>query len=180
MKYTAAVTPTGVLRVVTEIDELRIDTMDLRIGMFVCRLDRSWEGTPFPLQGVELRSLQDIKAIRELCKFVYIDTHRAVADGPQPVLTRENLSASRFRTGIAYVDRASVEEELPLAQEALKSAAEMVDRIYNDIASGRELSAEDVEQAVRPLVASVLRSADAFLYVESLRRHDSYSYSHAI
>lgn len=165
---------------VTEIDELRIDTKDLRIGMFVCRLDRSWEGTPFPLQGVELRSPEDLQAIRELCKFVYIDTHRAVVDGPRPVLTRENLSESRFRTGIAYVDRASVEEELPRAQEALKSAAAMVDRIYNDIASGRELSAEDVEQAVRPLVASVLRSADAFLYVESLRRHDSYSYSHAI
>ena len=165
---------------VTEIDELRIDAMDLRIGMFVCRLDRPWEGTPFLLQGVELRNSADIEAIRELCKFVYIDTHRAVVDGPMQVLTRDKLAPSRFAAGIAYVDRASIEEELPHAQEALKSASEMVDRIYNDIASGRELSAEDVEQAVRPLVASVLRSADAFLYVESLRRHDSYSYSHAI
>jgi HD-GYP domain-containing protein (c-di-GMP phosphodiesterase class II) len=30
------------------------------------------------------------------------------------------------------------------------------------------------------LVHSVLRSADAFLYIEGLRKHDSYSYSHAI
>jgi HD-GYP domain-containing protein (c-di-GMP phosphodiesterase class II) len=169
-----------VQRVVTEIDELRIDTMDLRTGMFVCRLDRPWEGTPFPLQGVALRNSADIKAIRELCKFVYVDTHRAVVDDPLPVLTRDKLAPSRFATSIAYVDRASVEDELPRAQDALKSAADMVDRIYSDIASGRELSAEDVEKAVRPLVASVLRSADAFLYVESLRRHDSYSYSHAI
>jgi HD-GYP domain-containing protein (c-di-GMP phosphodiesterase class II) len=167
-------------RVTTEIDERRIDAKDLRIGMFVCRLDRSWEGTPFPLQGVELRSPEDIQTIRELCQFVYIDARREAVEGTHKVLTREKLAPSRFRTGIAYVDRASVEEELPRAQTALKNAAEMVDRIYADIASGRELSAEDVESAVRPLVTSVLRSADAFLYVESLRRHDSYSYSHAI
>jgi HD-GYP domain-containing protein (c-di-GMP phosphodiesterase class II) len=166
--------------VVTEIDERRTDTIDLRIGMFVCRLDRPWEGTPFPLQGVELRSEADITAIRELCQFVYIDAHREVVDGPRQVLTRAKLAPSRFRAGIAYVDRASVEEELPRAHDALKNASEMVDRIYADIASGRELSVEYVEQAVRPLVASVLRSADAFLYVEGLRRHDSYSYSHAI
>src|SRR6185312_1003175 len=34
--------------------------------------------------------------------------------------------------------------------------------------------------AVRPLVTTVLRSADAFFLVEGLRRSDSYSYSHAI
>ena len=166
--------------VVTEIDERRIDTMDLRIGMFVCRLDRPWEGTAFPMQGVELRSEADIRALRELCQFVYIDVHREVVDSRGKVLTRASLSAARFKTGITYADKASIEEELPRAHNALKNASEMVDRIYNDIASGRELSVEYVEQAVRPLVASVLRSADAFLYVEGLRKHDSYSYSHSI
>ena len=33
---------------------------------------------------------------------------------------------------------------------------------------------------MRPLVASVLRNADAFFWVEGLRDHDSYSYSHAV
>jgi len=56
----------------------------------------------------------------------------------------------------------------------------MVDRIFEDVTSGRELSVEHVENAVRPLVASVLRSADAFFWIEGLKGHDSYSYSHAI
>ena len=181
MKYTAAVIGQQWGEcVVTEIDERRIDTMDLRIGMFVCRLDRPWEGTPFPLQGVELRSEADVRALRELYQFVYIDAHREVVDSRGKVLTRESLSASRFKTGIIYADKTSIEDELPRAHNALKNASEMVDRIYKDIASGRELSVDYVEQAVRPLVASVLRSADAFLYVEGLRKHDSYSYSHSI
>jgi HD-GYP domain-containing protein (c-di-GMP phosphodiesterase class II) len=166
--------------VLTEIDERRIDILDLRVGMFVCRLDRPWEGTPFPLQGVEVRSDDDIRALRELCQFVFIDAHREVVDTRALALTRASLSASRFKTGIVHKDKANVVEEVPRAHKALENASQMVDRIYSDIASGRELSVEYVEQAVRPLVASVLRNADAFLYVEGLRRHDSYSYSHSI
>jgi len=166
--------------VITEIDERRIDAIDLKVGMFVCRLDRPWEGTPFPLQGVELRSEADIKAIRDLCHYVYIDALRQAVDTSRAVLARESAAETRFRSSVTYVDRATVDEEMPHAVEALANATAMVDRIYADVSSGRELSAEYVENAVRPLVSSVLRSADAFLYIEGLRKHDSYSYSHAI
>ncbi|HEX6831961.1 MAG TPA: HD-GYP domain-containing protein, partial [Rudaea sp.] len=87
---------------------------------------------------------------------------------------------SRFANAHNYVDQTTIEEEVPRAREALRVATDMLDRIYVDITSGRELPIEDVERAVRPLVASVLRSADAFLYLEGLRRHDSYTYGHAI
>jgi HD-GYP domain-containing protein (c-di-GMP phosphodiesterase class II) len=103
-----------------------------------------------------------------------VDNHR------RQILARTSLQDARFRRTTTYTDRASVEDELPRAREALQTASEMVDRLYLEIASGRELSIEYVEQAVRPLVASVLRSADAFLYLEGMRRHDSYTYGHAI
>ncbi|HEX6833163.1 MAG TPA: DUF3391 domain-containing protein, partial [Rudaea sp.] len=60
----------------TEIEESRIDTADLQIGMFVCRLDRPWEDTPFPLQGLELRTREEIAELRALCRFVFIDARR--------------------------------------------------------------------------------------------------------
>lgn len=163
-----------------EIEEQRMDVDDLRLGMFVCRLDRPWEETPYLLQGVGLSSTEDLEAIRALCRHVYIDRRRQVVITPRPALTRTTLSEARFKNTIRYVDKIPVEEEAPRAHAALDTAAVMVDRIFEDIVSGRELSVEHVEQAVRPLVASVLRSADAFFLVEGLRRHDSYSYSHAI
>lgn len=167
-------------KVATEIEESRIDTADLRVGMFVCRLDRPWEGTPFPLQGLELHTEDDVRAVRELCRFVYIDAHRELIDHRRQLLTRGNVQEARFKRSATYADKVSVEEELPRARDALRTARDMVDRIYVDIASGRELSVEQVEQAVRPLVASVLRSADTFLFLEGMRRHDSYTYGHAI
>jgi HD-GYP domain-containing protein (c-di-GMP phosphodiesterase class II) len=163
-----------------EIEERRIDVAELQLGMFVCRLDRPWEETPFLLQGVALTRLEDIETLQRLCHEVYIDTRRAVPPDTLPALTRTDVSRYRFNSSTRYADLAPVEEEAPRARAALDNASRIVDGLFEDITSGRELSVEHVEQAVRPLVDTVLRSADAFFLVEGLRRSDSYSYSHAI
>lgn len=163
-----------------EIEEQRMDVTDLRLGMYVCRLDRPWEETSYPLQGVGLTSPEDLAGIRAICQHVYIDLRRQMAITPRPALNRTTLSGTRFKDTVHYGNTTPVEEEAPRAHAAFDHASEMVERIYQDITSGRELSVERVEQAVRPLVASVLRSADAFFLVEGLRRQDNYSYSHAI
>ena len=40
-----------------------IDIADLRIGMFVTRLEVAWSATEFPLQGILIRNRQDILKI---------------------------------------------------------------------------------------------------------------------
>jgi len=165
-----------------ELEERRMDVADLQVGMYVCRLDRPWEETPFPLQGVELTCQENIQALRTYCRHVYVDARRLVNE-PHPqasVLIRSQVSKQRFDAAASYASAVPIETELPHAQKALDNAIAMLDRIYDEVSSGRELSAEHVESAVRPLVASVLRNADAFFWVEGLRDHDSYSYSHAI
>jgi hypothetical protein len=159
-----------------ELEERRTEVADLQIGMFVCRLDRPWEETPFPLQGIELARDEDLETLRRLCRVVYVDARRQVAYDSHRALLRTELSRGRFRNTTHYIDLAPVEEEAPRARAALNGASRMVDKIFEDINSGRELSVEHVEQAVRPLVSSVLRSADAFFLVEGLRRQDSYSW----
>ena len=163
----------------TEIEERRVEVDELQLGMYVCRLDRPWEGTPFVLQGLELASNDDIMAVRELCSFVYVDARREIA-GDATALRRTKLSENRFDRAATYANTVTVDEELPRARAALENAAALVDQIFEDVTSGRDLSVEKVEQAVRPLVASVLRSPDAFFWIEGLRGHDSYTYRHSI
>lgn len=165
---------------VFEIEEQRLAVDDLRLGMFICRLDRPWGETPFPLQGVSLTKHEDLDTIRTLCRYVYIDRRRQVPVTVQPALTRTSLSGTRFRSSVTYADTIAVRDEAPRAHKALDNASAMVDEIFADVVSGRDLSVERVERAVRPLVASILRSSDAFFLVEGLRRRDSYSYNHAI
>ena len=169
-----------VQRVASELEERRLDVADLQIGMFVCRLDRPWAGTSYPLQGVELLTEDDLSAIRALCEHVYIDARRQILPSEPHALTRTCLDDSRFKRTIEYADQAAVADEAPRARDAFAHATALLDRIFEDVTRGRDLSVEQVESAVRPLVASVLRSADAFFWIESLKGHDSYSYSHAI
>ena len=166
----------------TELEEIRVDTASLIVGMFVSRLDRPWVGTPFPLQGFEVRTEDELRTLRELCKYVYIDRQREIGPGRRPLLTltRGDGSDARFMRVTTYANTVSIEEEMPRAREALRATSELLDQIYADVTSGRELSVEQVEKVVRPLVASVLRSADAFLFLEGMRRHDDYIYGHAI
>lgn len=165
-----------------ELEERCMDVADLQVGMYVCRLDRPWEETPFPLQGLALTSTESIQALSAYCEHVYIDARRLVADPPPQasVITRAQVSTQRFDASTRYASAVPMDTELPHAHEAWDNATAMLDRIFEDVTSGRELSAEHVEKAVRPLVASVLRNVDAFFWVEGLRGHDSYSYRHAI
>jgi len=163
-----------------EIEERRIDVADLQLGMFVCRLDRPWEETPFALQGVALTRLEDIETLQQLCREVWVDARRLVPPDAPQALMRADAPRHRFSSRTHYADLAAVEDEAPRARAALENASQIVDGLFEDVTSGRELSVERVEKAVRPLVATVLRSADAFFLVEGLRRSDSYSYSHAV
>lgn len=57
-----------------------VSTQDLRIGMFVADLDRSWLGTPFVLEGFLIKSPDDINTLRKYCQFVHIDHSRSTGE----------------------------------------------------------------------------------------------------
>ncbi|HMW72525.1 MAG TPA: DUF3391 domain-containing protein, partial [Cellvibrionaceae bacterium] len=53
---------------------------DLRVGMYVAKLDRDWLETPFILQGFVLESQEDVDIVAEYCSYVYVDTvYKALA-----------------------------------------------------------------------------------------------------
>jgi HD-GYP domain-containing protein (c-di-GMP phosphodiesterase class II) len=58
----------------------KIYSKDLKVGMFVADLDRPWVDTPFLLQGFLIENADQIKALREHCKYVVIDRARSTGD----------------------------------------------------------------------------------------------------
>jgi len=46
---------------------IKIHVYELKIGMFVSELDIPWEQSPFLLQGFDLKSQADIKAVQDGC-----------------------------------------------------------------------------------------------------------------
>ena len=51
----------------------KIDPNDLQPGMFIEELDRPWLETPLEFQSFYIRSLGDVKWIRENCSYVLVD-----------------------------------------------------------------------------------------------------------
>ncbi len=157
----------------------------LQLGMYVHRLDRDWLETPFPIQGFFVSSAEDIEVLRRYCQHVFVDIERKwpaqdqrllrpVADGAQPV------GAEALRGQVRYSDSVSLNAEVERARAANQNATRIAAQIIEDVRAGRKLSAERVQDAVAPIVESVLRNADAFFWVSSLLRRDAYLYSHAV
>lgn len=171
------------------IEEREIGVNEVAIGMFVCRLDRPWTETPFPLQGFLVRDVSQLEALGACCSRVWIDIDRGT---PDPRLTLQRLGRARpaqkepLKPGESvlhrevYVDSATLEEETPVARLALDEASRLTARIVNDVQAGLALTPEEVRGAATSIVASVLRNADALFWANALREHDGYAYSHAI
>jgi HD-GYP domain-containing protein (c-di-GMP phosphodiesterase class II) len=167
--------------VTTEIEEQKVDVRDLVPGMYVCRLDRPWTETPFPLQGFLIDTTDEVRELTRLCRHVFVDTERSIA----PDLLRrraqfDSRDPASLRDTVTYSDSRTIEEELPLARDAHENAARLIESVLDDVRAGRTPSAVAIDEAVAPIVKSVMRSRDAFFWFESLRKRDSYSYGHAI
>ena len=161
--------------------ERRVFVSDLEVGMFVSRLDCEWSDTPFPWQGVPITSREDIEKLSRFCKYVFVDMQRRVmparvvaAPAPRPVLNTRLLSQC------SYTDTASVRDELPLASEAFRTINTFAGQLLDDLRMGEAFDQAALLAAVAPMVSSLLRCPDAFLWVESMRRYDSYTYCHAV
>lgn len=164
------------------LEERQIEVAQLAAGMYVCRLDRPWTETPFPLQGFLIEGDDQIAALRRYCRRVWIDVQlgRVPPDKPAPYDAADPLGLSAIPGRVVHTDLVSHEEEVPLARGAQLNAARLTTQILDDLRAGRKLSSQHVYDAVEPVVRSVLRSADAMFWVNALQQHDSYSYSHAI
>lgn len=53
---------------------------DVKVGMFVVGIDRSWLDTPFPIQGFLVENAEQVATLRHYCSTVFIDRTRSVGD----------------------------------------------------------------------------------------------------
>ena len=168
------------------IEEHELLVADLRPGMYVCKLDRDWVGTPFLLQGFLVESQADIATLAQWCTTVTVDITKSDSFARRalrkPKRERKGYEVPAL-SAIAANPRpvlSQVEEELPRASEALNNAHRIVHEIVSALLGGGGLDQEAVAEAITPVVDSIVRNPDAFFWLETLRSHDSYTYSHAV
>ncbi|WP_240500216.1 HD-GYP domain-containing protein [Halioglobus japonicus] len=166
---------------------LKVSVSDLAMGMFVSGLDRPWLGTPFYTQGFLLESDDDLRQVRELCNFVYIDTRKSRYITPkiarQGQVGRNRIPLDAIFTGrnlTPYRDANDWKDEHPRAKAALDKLVVDISDIYDQAAVRGKIDAVRIKKVASPLIDSISRNPDACLWLGRLKQHDEYSYHHSI
>ncbi len=180
--------------------ERKVSVANLKHGMYVSRLDRPWIETPFMFQGFEITDDKEIQQIQELCEYVYIDIELGEpaerylerTAGPVPTATPDAKAASANprpeaptpdaprKGAVVYEDTVSVQEEVEVAREIHEDMTTVVRTVLDDVRAGNKLNAAELGRTVDLMVDSVLRNANAFMWLMSLKSKDSYAYTHSI
>ena len=158
-----------------------VNTQKLKIGMYICGLDRPWMDTPFLMQGFFIGDDKEIEDLNNYCKYVSIDIDKGIEadaylDG-NPGSAEDHLNdflehGDRY---VEYEEEKSALEEFPAAKLALDQATAEITTIMDGINNGGNLDVQAVSAAVQPLLDSMIRNVDALLWMLNVQGdEDSY------
>ena len=165
----------------------RIEVDRLVPGMFVEELDRPWLETPFALQGLLIRTPDDIAQLRRYCRFVYINTERgmelaAVSSSgaprppPHPPPAR-NPSPNDIGAAPVSPDFAAALQKATHIREDTRA---LIERMHDDIRLGRSIDTASAKQLVGNMVDSITRNPDALIWMTHLKHRDAYTAIHSM
>ena len=162
--------------------------------MFIAGLDRPWSKTPFPIQGFYVRDLDDIKALKTHCGYVFID----VVKGSGPIATDlKTLTAPTKQTPrnhpsttIAvspikvrpntYAHCEPLKKEVKRAKQLHQKVFRSVHEVMSQLNEGGTTSVQEVKRSAGEMVDSIVRNPDAFTWLSRIRGVDEHTYAHAV
>lgn len=154
----------------------------LKAGMFVCRLDRPWLGTPFLMQGFLAQSSHDITTLQSLCQFVFVDTEKSVysfarkksnnpfarRSGQQNPDIPASIDRDLAKTGLRNV--------LPVYSDTIKSLR----TCFKQFSQDQLLDSKDLTRKVDKCLDSILLNTSAMAWLSRVKSHHNYTNEHAM
>jgi HD-GYP domain-containing protein (c-di-GMP phosphodiesterase class II) len=148
---------------------LKVMAGDLKIGMYVDRLDRPWTETRFMYQGFFIQNEDTLEELQRVCRFVFVDTDRE----------REARPVARA-SGERYPVTQPVEREIVRAKAIHREAIAASKTIFTQMLQSGRLDVDLARETVTPMLDSMMRNPDALIWLSRMKQHDSYIFSHAL
>lgn len=168
-----------------ELHEQEIAAADLQVGMYVCRLDCDWNDTPFPLQGVLIRTREDIEQIAQHARRVWVDLKKSTGPATFHLQSLSPKTRAKSRSGAGDdpefgAEATSFDQEIQVSARLMDQLSERTENFLGKLRRGEEISQVEVDEVVEPVVRSLVRNPDAYFWLESLRSRHHYTYTHAV
>lgn len=176
----------------------KIAVNELKVGMFVARLDRPWSQHPFLRRSFMLDNSMDLALLKDsISDFVVIDTARSLdksleMDSEQRTLSshnsvsEESASMNRQSTAMPQLVDSVVRSESPLHPEFDRArmtrhrCLQRVQVIYSSLMFGSGPDVNAWRQVVDEVVLSLNCHPSALICLLRLHRDSEYTYSHAL
>ncbi|MDR9435374.1 MAG: HD-GYP domain-containing protein [Thiohalophilus sp.] len=175
--------------------KIRIETKDLRIGMYVSEIDRPWIESPFLFQGFPLSSQDDIEQVQSICEYVYIDTEkmpRKLQEQLRSPSLKKNGKARKARANktpnftdtitlkSSELEQSEFKKELLKAREVRDQTRSYIDSIIEEVRMGKSINTKAAKRLVAELADSIARNPDASMWLTNLKNRDEYTAIHSV
>ncbi len=173
--------------------EIKVDSKDVILGMYVSRLDRSWLETPFLLQGFLINDQEDKRLLIQHCSYCYVDIERSKTKevdlkryinstakkltSAKKLQVPDNMSLKREHN---YKDSVKMADELKDVRITHTTMSGAITDMMQSLKFSKKLDLSATREALKPMVDSILRNPDALLWLNRLRQLDDYNYSHSL
>lgn len=163
---------------------VRVSANLLKRGMFVCRLDRPWLGTPFLMQGFLIEHDEELRQLRALCDQVYVDTQKSLVNFSSPKARKNGLFGRRSIDQPLHISpdidrelaKTGIRGALPAYSATIKSLRECFHAYSRD----QLVNAQALEQRVSHCLDAVVQNTSAMTWLSRVKSHHQYTSEHAM
>ena len=158
----------------------KIETSELRIGMFIDNLDCSWLKHPFVKNKFTVKNSQIIQKIASAgIRHVYIDIKQGddveeleINDEPEPTPTAKESPDESAKTSVA--------EESGRARLLFREATTVVRNMMEDARLGKQVEMEALDPIAERMVQIAMRNHHALNCVTRIKNKDEYTFMHSV
>lgn len=154
----------------------KIPVAELKIGMFVSKLDREWLDTPFLLQGFLIETEEEIGIVAEYCQYVWIDQVQQTRGD----VAAEHAMLSATKKGSSYINKVPSQQEHRRALGVYKASKRITKSLMDSIVLQGVVNTEEAKSVVNECVQSVIRNPNALLWMSKIREADEYTSEHSL
>lgn len=179
----------------------RIASEQLRVGMFVHKMECGWMDHPFLVNQFQITQQGEIdKLLAHGITHVFIDTARGQAEGASASADAAALDldldldlaldqlppqaaaplAPEPEVRAVVVQPTTLGEELGAAEQVFFEASALMSTVMDEARMGRMVDLERMEPVVEKMIQSVLRNPGALSCLGRMRQKDQYTFEHSV
>ncbi|MGD8526956.1 MAG: DUF3391 domain-containing protein, partial [Thioalkalispiraceae bacterium] len=158
----------------------KVDTRDLKLGMYVSELDRPWIESPFIFQGFLITNEQELSQLMHTCKYVYVDVQQSKVEVPTRVVMTQSIKRKQYEKKPTPPVLETFEKEFSRAKSIYTESIETVSEFLLDARAGKIFTIKDIKNRVIEITGSIMRNPDAMMLLTHIDTHSSQASRHAL